>query len=398
VHDSKILSSCIESRTAYDKIAKHVDVTEFTPLAAYWWPLIEDWYANDSKAEKVDSEVLRSIGKRKVNEKHQETMLGFYDALPDPVSPENIVNELLEIKRFVKGHELASVITEDTDRRHIKRILSEYNQLLNATQFENSEIQYAKDTNELDHVLAVENKLPLIPKILNDKCDGGALPGDHIVVFAPPEMGKTMFAVAQTGHWLRLGKRILYIGNEDNINKIKGRVRMNLSNMTKEDVRQWPEEANKRATERGIDDRLFMVHMHPGSPSEIEELVIEHEPDILVLDQIRNLGGRGDGLTAKLNQIAIDVRNLLGKYDLIGLSLTQAYAGEHGKPKIWYNSDDVADSRIGIPAQADLLIGLGGDYNMISRGNRAFSLCKNKLGGDHEGFIATFDKSRNKIL
>jgi len=397
MHDSKVIAACMASSEAFDKVKGHVDANEFTPMGGFWWPLVVDWYTNDDQATGIDPSLLKERGLRKVDGKLEETMVAWFDSLPEVPSATNVVHDLLEVKRHARGHELSAAIADGEDRRNIKRLLAEYDELVVATELDNNELIKAGSVRELGTILSDEAKLSLHPKTLNDRTDGGALPGDFIIIFGRPEMGKTLFCVNLVSHWLRKGSRVLYIGNEDKIEKIQGRIQCNLSNMDKDQVEKWRDEADKRSIAHGIDDRLFLYRMTPGTVSKIEELIIKHEPDVLVLDQIRNIGGAGDGLTSRLNQVAIDVRNLLGKHQVIGLGVTQANAGEHGKSKPWLELDDVDSSRTGLPAQADLLIGIGGDDNMVAHNTRALTLCKNKLSGNHDGFTVKVDKARNKL-
>jgi hypothetical protein len=156
------------------------------------------------------------------------------------------------------------------------------------------------------------------------------------------------------------------------------------------------DEANKRARQYGMEDRAIMVHLHPGSTGEVEELCDEHKPDVLVLDQIRNIGG-GTELTQKLNQVALEVRAMLGRYDMLGVSVTQANAPEGQSPKVWLKDTDIDSSKTGLPAQADLLLGIGANEDMLMTGQRALSICKNKLNGNHEGFYIQMDYQTSRV-
>lgn len=398
MYDAKVVAACIASREAYDKVRSFVSTQEFTPMAGFWWDLVEEWYKADSAAGAVDPQLLRDKGARACSDAHHDTMLGWYDELPDQVSSLNVVADLLEVKRFAKGNELSVAMHENRDVKKIKRLLSEYDNLITSSELGGSKLQYAVAGEDLFGVMSNENKWSLSPSVLNDRTDGGCLPGDFIILFGRKEMGKTLFCVQLVCHWLRQNARVLYIGNEDKIDKIKWRMLCNLSNMTKEQILKFKDEALSRARKKGFDDRLFMVHLHPGTVSEIEELVVEHEPDILVIDQVRNIGGGGDGLTARMNQVAIDIRQLTSKYQLVTLGVAQAHAGEHGRPKVWLANDDIDSSRTGLPAQGDLILGIGADETMIAHNTRALSIPTNKISGDHDGFIYTIDKQRNKVL
>ncbi len=397
MQDLQIISAVISSRVAFEQIAAHVDKTEFSPLTAPIWTLVEEYYAIDADAQIADVEVLRGRLRASVEEKHQATLVSHLDSMPE-VSSANIVHDLLTLKRERKGMELASAITGNAaQQKEAGKLLREYTELLAQNSFETSDTIYAAGLDSIDEVLGIDNQIPLVPKALNERIGGGVVAGDFIIVFARPEIGKTLFCVAQVANFLRQKKKVLYIGNEDKIDKIKARIRNNLSNMTRSEVAEFTEEANKRAIAKNIESHLVAVHLHPGSVSEIESLVIEHQPDVLVIDQLRNVAGEGKNMSSKLNQIAIDVRQLLSKHNLVGLAIAQANAGEHGKTKVWLEAGDVDESRTGIPAQADLLLGIGADNDMLIGGNRAISFCKNKLTGNHEGLIIGVDEFRSKV-
>ena len=75
----------------------------------------------------------------------------------------------------------------------------------------------------------------------------------------------------------------------------------------------------------------------------------------------------------------------------------QARAPEHGHRLVWFHADDVDSSRIGAPGTADVLIGVGADEEMLLQNVRAISICKNKVGGNHEGFTVNIDTARSKL-
>jgi hypothetical protein len=169
--------------------------------------------------------------------------------------------------------------------------------------------------------------------------------------------------------------------------------------MTNEQVKQFTSEANDRCRRKGWSN-LHAVHLFPGSASEIAEIIEEVQPQCLVVDQLRNLHSstsKGGTKAQRLDDIACDIRQLLSKYKLVGLSIGQANAGEHGKPKMWLDLDDFDESRTGVPGQADLMVGIGMDTTLDAHNQRAISLPKNKLSGDHAGFVVNIDKLRSRI-
>jgi hypothetical protein len=133
----------------------------------------------------------------------------------------------------------------------------------------------------LEHIINVYNPDDLIkvwPTPLNNRLDGGLLPGHHLVVFARPEMGKTMFTVNATAGFLRQGKKVLYVGNEEPLEDIAMRIICRLTNKTKLEVMDDPASAYKQALEVGYRNAI-LARLWPGTVREIEKLLVDHEPD-----------------------------------------------------------------------------------------------------------------------
>jgi KaiC/GvpD/RAD55 family RecA-like ATPase len=299
----------------------------------------------------------------------------------------------------VKWRELAAAMEAEWERDKIIQLVHEHQVLMEATSLESkSEVDYGADLDGLNDVVGSGNRIRLWPERLQ-AITGGATEGDLLVLFGRPEVGKTLFSVNMTCGWLRDGHKVLYVGNEDNINKIKGRIRNNLSGMSPVEVEKFTDEANKRALRKGWNN-LRAVHMFPGSVPEITKMIEEFEPKCVVLDQLRNLGSqtsKGGTKAQRLDEIAIDVRQMAAKHKALTLAVGQAHAPEHGKQKPWLSLDDFDESRTGVPGQADAMFGFGMDVQMDAANQRAISVPKNKLSGNHEGFLVNIDKQRSKI-
>ena len=396
--DAKIISACIAARKSYDRIRSHIDPREFTPTGQFWWKQVERWYAADDRAESIDAALLRERGEREAG-RNAGMALDWFNALPGAPSPENVALEVLELKRTIKWRELAAAMEAEWDREKILKLADEHSELMHATSLTKaSKLDFGADLESLSLETGSDRRIRLWPEKLQEKT-GGALPGHVIVVYGRPEVGKTLFTTNMVSGWLRDGHKTLYVGNEDNINLIKARIRWNLSGMTQAQVDKFTEEANARCKRKGWDN-LLAVHMYPGSCTEIGELMEEFKPECVVIDQLRNLqtaSSKGGTKAQRLDDIAIEFRQLCAKFHAVGLAVGQANAGEHGRQKMWLDLDDFDESRTGVPGQADLMVGIGMDPALDAHNQRALSLPKNKLSGDHEGFIVTIDKFRSKI-
>ena len=395
--DALIVGSCIESREAYDRVERFVSKHDFGPMASFWWELVVDWYNVDDSATGVDRSVLRERGIRKAGPKHAEAMQDWFDDMPDPLSPANVISELLAVKRYTKGTELAALLTDDS--RKIIPVAEEYIELLRAETIERSTWREATSLDLLDEVLDDEHRITILPQSLNRRCRNGALPGHHIVLFGPTEIGKSLVAINMVCGFLRQDKRVLYVSNEDGADIVLERVRSNLSGMSPEQARQNSGEAISIARSKGI-DLLAAGNMDPGDVAQIEEKIEEHQANVVVIDQLRNLhtvgGSAREGVTQRMDRAAQEVRSLLIRKQVVGVSIVQAYAGEHGKHTVWYSADDVDSSRVGVPASADLLVAIGADDEMLIHNERAISLCKNKLGGKRDRFVISVTPELSK--
>lgn len=410
MHDSAILAACISSRSAYTRVAPHLHDGDFTPTAAFWWKLVGEWYERDPQAQRVDKDVLVTLGKRRItNPKHEETLLGYIRDLDSGVSTENVVQDALELKRFNKGMELASAIGSQAPEEKQRKLLEEFQSLLGATSLQSlkGEWEEAVDWADLDSVVGQAKRIPFSIKTLTERTNGGALPGHSILIYGRPEVGKSLLALEMTAGMLWQKQRVLYIGNEDSINVLKKRMLVRLSGKTEIEIDSSPgvrAKAVATAMEKA-DSRLRMLHLHRGAASDVERAIEEFEPTVLVLDQIRNLQAQtAEGKTTqRLEQVASDVRYLLAQYHLIGISVTQANDRSEGykqKPPIWLSLADIDSSRTGLPAQMDLIVGVGADENMMQRNQRALSLPKNKLSSAqnaHEGFIVDYDIEHGRV-
>jgi hypothetical protein len=400
VQDTKILRAVIESRDAFERVSKHVNEKELTPTVQFWWRLVDEYYGRDSSCSSVDVDTLRAIGERRItNPKHAEATLGVLSNLPAGVSSSNVVAAVLELKRYNVSAEFASAAMAG-DMKKANKLLRIVNELYETTTLEKEERRYALPVEELYGAVGRERRIPLLPKLLNDRIGGGVLPGHHVLVFGRTEVGKSAFVINMASGLVRKGQRVLYVGNEDEINNVKARFVARLTRRSPQECEQDLGGTAIAFRERGGEERLRLVHLQPGTVSSLRKDIEEWKPTVVVVDQIRNLDGPEDGMTQRMEGNAIRFRSLLNEYGLVGISVTQAGNRDerhNSDGPIWLGAGDVDSSRVGLPAQVDLMLGIGANSDLLSRGQRAVSLCKNKLHSSplsREGFIVQLDLAR----
>lgn len=402
--DKQILWASIQDRTAYERVNKHVNPKELTPHTAFWWKLLAEYYGRDKLAKSADVSVLTEIGLQRIpNPKHTDALLAVLKDVPESAGTANIVTAVLGLKRYNATAEFASAAMGGNEDK-AKLLLEKVNELWQRDTLDQEERKYAVPVEDIFGVVGTERRISVAPRQLNERIGGGVLPGHHILIFGRTEVGKTAFAVNFAAGFIFRGHKVLYVGNEDEINVTKSRF---VSRLTK---RRWTEvEQNKAAAIKDFHDargesHLRLVHLQPGSVGSIRKDIEEFQPTVVVVDQLRNLDGPEEGMTQRMEGNAIRFRNLISEYGLVGVSVTQAgdKSQRHGEDSpIWLSTGDVDSSRVGLPAQVDLMLGIGANNEMMQRGQRAISLCKNKLASSpnsREGFIVTLDTSRNMII
>lgn len=396
--DAQLVAAAIASREAFDKVKPHILETDFTPAGAFWWKLIVEWYDRDRTSKSVDiASVTQFAEKRIPNPKLRETLLGFGRSLPVDVSPANAVALCLELKRYNTGMELAAAIAGGDQKKQAK-LLPLFAELAAATSLKtksNPKYEDAAGIDELFEKVGSEQRIPIYPARLNERIGGGCLPGHHIILFGRPEIGKSTFSINFAAGLAIKGKqRVLYIGNEDQINILKARAVSRVTGMTEAEISADRAKAVSLYRERGGEERLRLLQVFNGSADDLRQPIEEFGPSVLVLDQIRNLATGSDGKVAQLEDAGQAVRQLLLEYKLIGLSITQASAGASGKA--WLSMEDLDSSKTGLPGTADLLLGYGADATMESRSQRGLNPVKNKLSSSpsaHEGLVVDINKS-----
>ena len=402
--EHKIIASIVRSRGAWERLRDAIDPSsEFSSETADIFNRVSGYYNNDPNAQQVDVELLcdqikRSVPSVKLAERIQKTLR----ELPPDVSDLNIVKELLSLRVTNLGYELAGLLGAGrAPHEEIAKKMAEYIRLQGKADLGDESNDDERELQKLDIKDLVgssfnkDSLIKLYPKILNEACDGGAKPGHHIVVFAPTEMGKTLFVINLVYGFIYQGLRVLYIGNEDPAADIYMRFVTRLTELRKETILAHPEKAQEILNKRRYEN-FILAPLAPGNFAQINRLVDKHDPQVVILDQLRNLDVRSEGRTQQLERAATEARNLAKSRNVLVVSVTQA--GDSATGKTVLGRGDIDGSNVGIPGQADLMIGIGADAQMEMRNGRMLSFPKNKLSGKHDPILISIDPSLSRIL
>lgn len=403
MQDISLLSAAASSREAYDRIKDHIAVTDFTPTVGFWWKILGQAYARDRSAMSLDHSTLVELGSPQIaSPKQKDSLLGVVSAMVSPASPVNVVQVALELKRKNLTAEFASASLAG-DTRNATKLLASLNSVWEADTFEQKSATWhdAADTAALFERVGTSQRIPFGCPSINARLGGGVLPGHHIGIFGRTEIGKSTFVIDTAARLLKQNQRVLYVGNEDQIDILKLRLVGRYLQRTATAMESDPKQTARDFEEP--DSRLLMTQLYAGDVDAVHKRVSEWKPTVLVIDQFRNLSGTDDGMTQRMEANAIKLRALLLSESLIGVSVTQANdrSERHGQEApIYLGTGDIDSSRVGLPGQCDLLLGIGANSDLKARGQRYISFAKNKLSSardSHEGVIVNFDLAISRV-
>lgn len=393
--DLQIVKAALSSRKDFDVLVNYVSPDKYQKEFKYVIKFIGDYYRRDPDSLYVDVPLLKAqIAEVTDNDKHTARFHEFIDsAAATETSGANVTALVISAKLHENKLRLATAFANNDEPDKIRVLMDEYNKLEAATTLsdleegEEAEVYENIDVSALSQArLARGALLELYPRSLNNRIDGGLEGGDHVVIYGPTESGKTAEAIQACAGFAYQSKKGLYLGNEDPTARLAMRMVSCLSGMDKFEIANFPEKAQRLANDRGLGN-IKLIGITPGSLNGITALVEKYDPAWVVLDQLRNIHtGTRNNRVVQLEEAATGFRNILKASNTVGISITQA--GDSAKDKIFLDTGDVDFSNVGIPATADLMVGINANEELKRTNTLGISLPKNKLSGDHSHFYA----------
>ena len=396
--EAKVMNAFITSRKDYDMVHDHLDRELLSPFGTALLETIEEYYRKDESAEAIDLEVLGLALDRRFKDipRHQAKMRDTMEQVMSVnTSSVNVVSEIIEQKRSQVGTHLAdALLAQDNER--IEMYLHEYEELTDLTVLEmNVEEEYQGVTLDvLAEKLQEEGSWMLAPTEMNRRIRGGLRPGHAVIVAARPERGKTLFGTTFNAGFLEQGAKTLYIGNEDPIPDLVLRLLSSLSGMSEDEMMADKDRAMELAIEAGYNN-CVLAGLSPGTLYEVEALIRRHEPDIVIVDQMRNIRANTENNTQRLEVVAQELRNMARRHNCVSIAMTQV--GDSGRDKLVLNDGDIDGSNTGIPGACDVIVMIGSNEDYERRDLRNVTFAKNKRGGDHSSFVCSVDRELSRV-
>lgn len=391
MNELKILRAAL-TREAFNKCELvHVGET-LSPTGQELYAAISAFYERDSDAAFAD---LDLVGES-LYAQHSKNEAAFRPLLErvreTEVSEENLTDVLLRQAERAKRFKVAELLANDKSKpEEIDAELAELNRLREGILEEDSTVGRLPLTD-----LFNENPRPfaLLTPNMDVLCKGGAEAQTHLVLFARPESGKTACALTLCRRNAQeKGHRVMYVTNEDPDRAIQRRAICNWTNKTEEQLLSRPhEQVEEWLNNNGWQNMIFVSGDHQRMSS-IEALVRKYQPNVLVVDQIRNMAG-DSSMTVKLDEVGRGMRRLAKLYDMLCVSITQA--GESGTDKLHLDAEDIEWSNTGLQGSADILLGVG--MRLENRFTLGMNITKNKTGGGHGSWNVRLNHRTSRIV
>lgn len=381
--EHKILAAVMQDREAFNAVLPYHEKGDFSDLAELVFKEVAHFYKRDPAATTTDVDSVRGR-LLKQYPKHAEQFERFVDNLPQ-VSAVNILDDWRAVKRDAAA-ELAGSYLMARDYAKAQPLLDKVTQLTDnhlGDDHDAPKVYRDADVKDFSDSLLAENRIPISPKVLNDELGGGLIRGGHLLFYAPPEVGKTATAINTAYGCCAKGFTTMYIGNEETDQMYLNRMLCRFCRWPMAKVLANKEEAMELARKRGWANLIF-IHLSPGTITQVQELILEHKPDVCIIDQLPNLilgRGKEPEKTQKLETLAYVMRMFYAKHKVAGISMSQASEDAIGKLNLTIKH--VYYSNIGVQGQTDAMVGIGMNPEWQQLGRRMLCITKNKLGGTH---------------
>ena len=250
-----------------------------------------------------------------------------------------------------------------------------------------------------NNVVELLDKLNVVSKwqfnltVLKDNI-GGIGPGNLMIAFARPEVGKTAFWVSLVSApygFAEQGAKVHAFINEEPAVRTQMRAISCFTGYNREQITENTGEAQIEWAK--IKDNIKMIDTVDWTIDDIDSHCEKHKPDIIVIDQLDKINVKGTFARTdeKLRAIYTGAREIAKRRDCVVIAISQASADAHNRDHISF--DMMENSKTGKAAEADLIIGIGNRTSNDPTNNmRVLNISKNKITGWHGDPSCIIDK------
>ena len=249
------------------------------------------------------------------------------------------------------------------------------------------------DISELIEKLNVVSKWQFNLTVLKNNI-GGIGPGNLMIAFARPEVGKTAFWVSLVSApygFAEQGAKVHAFINEEPAVRTQMRAISCFTGLNKEQIIDDVASAHEDWSK--IKDNIKMIDTVDWTLDDIDSHCEKHKPDIIVIDQLDKVNVKGTFARTdeKLRSIYTSAREIAKRRECVVIAISLASADAHNRDHISF--DMMENSKTGKAAEADLIIGIGNrTSNDPTNNTRVLNISKNKITGGHGDPSCIIDK------
>lgn len=229
--------------------------------------------------------------------------------------------------------------------------------------------------------------------------------GKLIHLASRPNAGKTTLLASEVTHMcgqLQGNESILWIANEEDGQSIQERWYQAICNATHEQLIAQVDKAQAIFEKRG-GQRIKMHDNDSVTVEQIEKLIIETQPRLVVIDIADHVGFRGDNKVGngaeRLKILYRHFRNLGKKYSKrfpIDFILT-GWSDASTEGRKWFGQNQLDGGKTGKPGSTDAIITIGQDGT--GEGSiRYLAVVRNKLTGRSMRQVVTIDPFKARFI
>lgn len=323
-----------------------------------------------------------------------------YNQIFDRIKESKVTNEDLLIKalhRIVEQHYASKMVTRLVDVINGHGSINIVTELLEEQQ---NMMTQALDTEadvcnlSLKELLSEANQSGLTwdLKFLKETV-GNLRPGTLVHVFARPETGKSsfgLFSAVDFAQKIPPERCILYLNNEEPIKWLKLRMYSAAFGVSRSVIEDHVEYSQSK-WDTLIGNRVKAIG-EVRYINQVEQYLKSFRPEACIIDQGPKvqISNRNEVTEVRALQLLYEnYRRLAVRYNTVIITLGQADASADGK--MWIGLNNLDSSKVGVPGELDVAIGIGRIFEPGMENRRFFNICKNKLTGIQDRTGITFD-------
>ena len=392
--ERQILAAITQSRKAYDTLERiGFDSGDFSETGACVVDATREQYSRDADIKAVSRDLLRSQVTRRFGAGSMaDSVMEFVDSFPNDSSTVNVIEEYRLLRLGRTATTLATLLASGQHGESTQEVLAVYSGLV-----ANEEGEEFKERLDEDDFCEDDSDMIMLHPALRNFIGRGVKRGHNVTIYGRPNSCKSMLALDIAANGLKNGLKVLYVANEEPAQDITLRLLSRLSGVVLDELKEYPEarkEGFARARERGYHNWVLM-HKGTVTARDIKRQATRLCPDIIIVDQLKNVAVAEENRALQLDKLARQVREIGIDHKAVTVSVTQA--GESAEGKLVLSMTDVEWSNTGIPGAADLMIGIGVNHDFLAQDKRMLCIPKNKIMNKHGEFSVWVDVQRTKL-